>query len=193
MDDDCTPSTVCWCCDAIFEKGIEHTLKTTIKYDNGYLSVGIKATTCENEGCAYCSNPEETAPLFTSLGYSYGPDSMLQGFTVNKKALADYKDNTGNDVKYGLVAGSVNKLGEVISLFDESLNVINGAISVGFDDKEFDVFEMKVTGLKTEEYKSFEIYICAYVIENGRVVYLNNGTESQTATTISYNKIVANG
>ncbi len=188
LDDDCTASTLCWCCDTVLVKGIEHTLNTTIKYENGYLSVGIKAVTCENDGCTYCYNPEETAPLFINLGFSYGPDSMLQGFTVNKQALEAYKQNTGSEIKYGLVAGSAIKLGDSGVLFDESLNLKTGAVSVGFDDKKFDIFEMKVTGLVNDEYKDAQLYICAYVIENGVVTYINDGVESSVASSTSYNE-----
>lgn len=190
LDDDCTPSTLCWCCDTVLVKGIEHTLKTTIKYENGYLSAGIRAAFCENDGCEYCKNSEETAPLFVNLGFSYGPDSILQGFVVNRDALSAYTQINGDkSVKYGVIVGSVNRIGEKETLFDNELNVIDGAHNVSFDDKEFDMFVMKVTGLETDEYKSYELYLCAYVIEDGVVTYINNGTESKAISTISHNAL----
>ncbi|MBQ8840960.1 MAG: leucine-rich repeat protein [Clostridia bacterium] len=192
LDDDCTESTCCLVCDYVLVKGIEHTLKTTIKYENGYLSTGIRAAFCENDGCEYCKNSEETAPLFVNLGFSYGPDSVLQGFVVNRDALSDYTQINGNkSVKYGVIVGSVNRIGEKETLFDNELNVIDGAHNVSFDDKEFDMFVMKVTGLETDEYKSYELYLCAYVIEDGVVTYINNGTESKAISTISHNALTA--
>lgn len=188
LDDDCTASTLCWCCDTIFEKGIEHSLVAKITYAKGYLNDGEKTVKCVNEGCQYCKFPEITAPLFKCIGYSYFGDSILQGFAVNHKAMEDYRlNNAIGEIEYGVLAGSVKKVGTTI--FDKELNPVNGVIRVKYSGTSYDIFEMKIIGI-SDEYKTAELYLCAYAIIDGEVVYFNNGIESNEATAYTYNDIV---
>ena len=191
LDDDCTASTVCMCCDMILAKGLEHNLNVTITYENGYLADGVKGSKCTNDGCLYCAEDITVKPLFVSRGYSTNGDSILQSFGVNLDALNEYKTTAGiTNIEYGVLAGSVNKLGEVETVFDKYNNLISGVASVNYSDKKYDLFEMKIMGIK-DEYKSYALYLCAYVIVDGKVTYLTNGAESDKISSSSYNEIVS--
>lgn len=186
LDDDCTASTLCWCCDTIFEKGKEHSLSVTISYENGYLKAGVKAVTCQNEGCEYCESPQSVSALFISKGFSFSSDSMLQGFSVNTDALEEYKLNIGDtNLEYGLLAASYEKVGD--TLYNES-GFVSGVASVNFYGKGYDIFEMKIKGI-SDAYKEKPIYLCAYIIVNGKITYINSGSESENAAYASYNEL----
>lgn len=186
LDDDCTASTLCWCCDTIFEKGKEHSLSVTISYANGYLKTGVKAVTCQNEGCEYCESPQSVSALFVCKGFSFSGDSMLQGFAVNTNALEEYKLNIGDtNLEYGLLAASYEKVGD--TLYNES-GFVAGVASVSFYGKGYDIFEMKIKGI-ADAYKTKSIYLCAYIIVNGKITYINAGSESENATSASYNEL----
>lgn len=188
LDDDCTASTLCWCCDTIFEKGLEHSLKVTISYEKGYLNAGVKAVTCQNDGCDYCQSPETVSAIFVCKGFSFSSDSVLQGFAVNRNALKEYKLNIGAaDIEYGLLAASYEKVGD--TLYNEE-GFVTGVANVNFSGKEYDIFEMKINGI-SEAYKAKPIYLCAYVIVNGKITYINAGNESENASYASYNDIKA--
>ena len=78
---------------------------------------------------------------------------------------------------------------ESTTIFDKELNPVNGVIRVKYSGTSYDIFEMKIIGI-SDEYKTAELYLCAYAIIDGEVVYFNNGIESNEATAYTYNDIV---
>ncbi|MBQ7907584.1 MAG: hypothetical protein IJ309_06375, partial [Clostridia bacterium] len=91
---------------------------------------------------------------------------------------------------YGLAVGSALKLGATNTLFDGTA-LKDGAFSVSFDDKrQYTIFEMQVTGL-TSAYHDTELFVCAYVIDNGVVTYISNGENTSTVDPVTYSQIVA--
>ncbi|MBQ7906521.1 MAG: leucine-rich repeat protein [Clostridia bacterium] len=164
------------------------TILVKIEYTD-FTKTGVKTHYCENEGCTYSS--EETVPaIFVNNGYSYSGTAILQGFAVNSDALIAYEEANNTTVQYGLVVGSVAKLGATNTLFDGT-TLKAGAFSVSFDDKRnYSVFEMQVTGL-TADYQDTQLYVCAYVIDNGTVTYISNGANTSTVDPVTYKEIVA--
>ncbi|MBQ7906403.1 MAG: leucine-rich repeat protein [Clostridia bacterium] len=165
----------------------------TIKYENGYLEIGYvyhKCTACDVESFTVEGSSEYQCPaLFVNYGYAYNADSVLQGYAVNRDALSAYQTYAGKIVNYGLLAASSSRVGAVDKLFDENGQIIDGVAHVSYNDREqYDLFEMKISGL-SDEYKDLGLYVCAYVIVDGNVTYLNNGVEAETTKTISYNEL----
>ncbi|MBQ7907539.1 MAG: leucine-rich repeat domain-containing protein [Clostridia bacterium] len=169
----------------------------SIKYTDGYLKIGYKYYLCDREDCTVESftisdNAEYQVPaIFVNNGYSYSGTAILQGFAVNSDALVAYEEANQTTVQYGLVVGSVAKLGATNTLFDGT-TLKAGAFSVSFDDKRnYSIFEMQVTGL-TADYHNTELFVCAYVIDNGTVTYISNGANTSAVDPVTYNEVVAN-
>lgn len=147
--------------------------------------------------CTRCNQGQiiETLPaLFVNKGYAYSDDSMLQGFAVNRELLSKYEGYLGN-IKFGLVAaycgtgaGFDTTDGELITATGDKTNAKIAAVD--FTSRSYDLFEMKITGL-SESHKQTGFYINAYIIEGGKVYYIDNDQTTDTAVAKSHNEIVA--
>lgn len=147
--------------------------------------------------CTRCNQGQivETLPaLFVNKGYAYSGDSMLQGFAVNRELLSKYEGYLGN-IKFGLVAaycgtgaGFDTTDGELITATGDKTNAKIAAVD--FTSRPYDLFEMKITGL-TESHKQTSFYINAYIIEGGKVYYIDNDQTTDAAVAKSHNEIVA--
>ncbi|MBQ8839915.1 MAG: leucine-rich repeat domain-containing protein [Clostridia bacterium] len=157
--------------------------------------------------CTRCNNTETTDTkdaLFTNNGYSTdGKGTIIQGFVINKALVEFYEEWLGN-LNYGLVAGVysyvdgeetkyLHQTGELLTLTEGNVVANEKVASVSFDDKpDFEVFEMKVSGLKGD-LASTEVFCCAYVVYGGTIYYMNNDvvTEGNAGSAISIDKIPA--
>ena len=157
--------------------------------------------------CTRCNNTETIDTkdaLFTNNGYSTdGKGAIIQGFFINKALVEFYEEWLGN-LNYGLVAGVysyvdgeetkyLHQEGELLTLTEGNVVANEKVASVSFDDKpDFEVFEMKVSGLKGD-LASTEVFCCAYVVYGGTIYYMNNDvvTEGNAGTAISIDKIPA--
>ena len=150
----------------------EHTTEWTVigAYLTGYTATNT---------CIYCENDinsEIIDPLFTSKGYSCtvfdGVISIVQGFDINREAIARYEELADKQVSYGVVATSVNKVA------DGNIDVVNnvdGVTAIDFttaDKKEFTRFEIKVADI-AEYNQNTGLYACAYVIEDGVASFIS--------------------
>ena len=166
----------CGICSNCGEKDIfdnpEHTTEWTVigAYLTGYTATNT---------CIYCENDinsEIIDPLFTSKGYSCtvfdGVISIVQGFDINREAIARYEELADKQVSYGVVATSVNKVA------DGNIDVVNnvdGVTAIDFtsaEKKEFTRFEIKVADI-AEANQDTGLYACAYVIEDGAVSFIS--------------------
>jgi hypothetical protein len=188
---------VCGVCnDTIINHFASAPLDVTIEYAD-YTMVGVKVSVCQNKGCIY-SVEEEAPALFGCLGYSvqnYGTGGISIGFTVNNKAMAEYKEITGADVKYGVFAASFNKLGDG-DIFENGVANQN-AVCAEIKAVEFSVFEIKITGF-TDAQKDALLALGAYVsvTKDGTTEYSymqddTKGNKKGNYYIVSYNDIVA--
>ena len=166
----------------------EHTTEWTVigAYLTGYTATNT---------CIYCENDinsEIIDPLFTSKGYSCtvfdGVISIVQGFDINREAIARYEELADKQVSYGVVATSVNKVA------DGNIDVVNkvdGVTAIDFtaaDKAEFTRFEIKVADI-ADANQNTGLYACAYVIEDGAVSFISENActaqaVAKTAATI---------
>ena len=145
--------------------------------------------------CIYCETDitsEDIEALFISKGYSCtvfeGAISIVQGFDINREAIARYEELTGKEVSYGVVASSVNK---VVDGNIDVVNNVDGVTAIDFttaDKAEFTRFEIKVADI-AEANQNTGLYACAYVIEDGAVSFISENActaqaVAKTAATI---------
>ena len=78
--------------------------------------------------------------------------------------------------------------GELITATGDKTNAKIAAVD--FTSRSYDLFEMKIAGL-TESHKQTSFYINAYIIEGGKVYYIDNDQTTDTAVAKSHNEIVA--
>ena len=128
------------------------------------------------------------APLFVDRGFAYGASSMLQGVAVDRELLDEYgKYFTG--IKYGLVAAAKSAQASA-SIIDTNGVGVNGYVAaVDYTERDYDLFEMNLCGI-SESYKATEFYFGAYVIADGQVYYIHNGTTNNEAQAIAYDDVV---
>ena len=153
---------------------------TGVHYDN-YFEMG-KCT----GACKYCgTETAETNPSLpaftTSKGFSTFNDngvySVTQGFTINKDVAAYF----GEDFDYGILA-TVNAGATEIAPKLEDQNVVFASLC----GSGFVATSIKLTNITDLEQK---VVYCMYVKLGDNLVYLNNGTTSDTTAGLSYNDV----
>ena len=167
---------VCTICNLTSVKHIDTKAeKATVSYKNGFLSTGIKHTVCSNEDCNY-DVTEEAQAIFETNGYSIPEDGRGQiaiCFAVNKEALNDYESIMSEKLTYGAFAIAYNNIGDGEILDNDK------AIKTEIN-RDFKSFEMKITGIKTEEQMNAKISFGAYTVDkNGKISYLQPSSLSE--------------
>ena len=172
-----------------------HNIAKQVEYSS-YAEKGLCIIDCTNEGCAYAIT-EEIPALFSCLGYSAPEDGRGEiaiGYTVNNKAIEEYKGITGKTVKYGVFAGLQSKLGDN-DIFAEDGKAAENVINAEIARYEVVAFELKISGF-TDEYKDTKLAMGAYVAvtegETTQYSYIQHGTpnENEKYCFVSYNDIV---
>ena len=191
IDDDCTSSNLCFVCDFIFTKGLEHEIGTTYEYANGYTNKGLKVV-----GCIRCLKGEEIvlAPLFESYGYSKDEKGVgiVNKVKVNKEAILAYEaflsEQKGETVviNYGILAAI--SAGEDSAPLMQDGTVAEGykAVVANMTNTEYTILSVKICGITDVTTK---LNCNVYVIIDNQVKYINHETTDEYATSISYNQL----
>ncbi len=184
---------ICFCGEEMGEFELEgtslghsHTVYIGIVYEN-YFANGYYGTQCER--CDDVKGEGVVAPIFEWVGYSCteaaigGSYSITQGYNVDRDALDAYVAQQGEGFSFGVVA-AVNKTdGEVAP-------DLNTEYAFEFKNLIHDAFDIKVTGL-TSGNLTTNIVLCAYVVDNGKAFYLDNGVTVDKLTGFSYEDVLA--
>ncbi len=181
------------------EEALSHVIAESLKYENGFVAAGVYVYECTNEGCSACDVSYEVGAIFTCRGYTkteVGALAIMQSFAINREALAKYNLLNENDiVGYGLVAGSVTRLGDNAEIFENgAVSESTKALTAGFESKEYDIMEIKITGLggaTGTEHTAVELYCCGYFItadKESTYITVNEGNKS-CATAVLENSI----
>ena len=142
---------------------------------NGYFNDILFGSVCTNDGCSFSGIDEsKTIPaMFEYKGYSCsefadknGCFAMTQGYKINKASVELYKEATKGDFIFGVLATG----NSASTAFVPDLTASN-VIVHEFKNLEHEHFEIKVTGLTTD-YFAKRIVFCAYVIDNGKTLFL---------------------
>ncbi|MBE6663192.1 MAG: hypothetical protein E7602_01675 [Ruminococcaceae bacterium] len=197
LDDDCTASNFCYCCDFMFSKGIEHVLNDAkLLYLNGYTKAGVKRVTCANDGCMLIDDVEIPS-LFVTKGYS--KDTTSNGihfdFSVNNDAIATYEaylQQIGDSVStaYGVVVAIADIDDDETNdkLFDSDGALKSGVLEIKFGEKDFTNIKIKLTGIGENNYDT-ALHISGYFVLNGEVTYINDAGTSEYAQKVTYNSL----
>lgn len=197
LDDDCTASTLCYCCDFVLSKGIEHVLNDAkLLYLNGYAKAGVKRVTCANDGCMLIDDVEIPS-LFVTKGYS--KDTTSNGihfdFSVNNDAIATYEaylQQIGDSVStaYGVVVAIADIDDDETNdkLFDSDGALKSGVLEIKFGEKDFTNIKIKLTGIGENNYDT-ALHISGYFALNGEVTYINDAGTSEYAQKVTYNSL----
>ena len=157
----------------------------------GYFGDITVSEACKN--CGKVERSEAISPMFVSIGYSActfaDGYSMTQGYKVDKKAIESYKAYFPN-LEFGVLA-TVNKQtnGEEQTVIAPTLDS-EDVYSSNLSNLNHDYFDIKVVGIK-EANKDALVVFCAYVLDDGELLYLDNGALCNEIMGISYNGVVA--
>ena len=174
-------------CEAFYEG--EHINAITYGFDgeDKYTS-----NFCMFDGCTRCVNKTTTSygKLFTDKGYAKQNNGSLftYGIVFNTSTISLYEEKMGATFDYGFVVAN----GELsANLVASDGTVVDGAIALDLSKAKdnFTVYNLKLTGIKDTQ-KDLAVYACAYIIDNGTVIYVGDGVSS-SAKTITYNSIKA--
>ena len=196
-DFNCETALACEVCLKTLKEALIHDIKTTVLYEKGYTAEGLKTVACQNEGCSHSEGEEKTNALFKCLGYSApenGTGGIAIGFTVNNEAITEYEEVTGKTLKYGVFAVLKDRLGNN-DVFSEDGTVSDGVINADLSNRQFSVFELKITGFTDDDKKNIKLAMGAYVaVKDGETTeysILQSGAplENEKYCFVSYNDI----
>lgn len=190
-DFDCTTEHVCSVCLETVIEALSHDLLTSLIYE-GYDKEGTKTVICKNEGCNH-EIIEESPALFINQGYStkeYADGGFSISFVVNRSAISQYTEITGNSIEYGVFAVAGAKIGTSEAVNADGTTA-NGVARVDFTNKGYNLVAIRIVGFTTDEHKNAQLALGAYVIENeNKVSYLQVGTPETGA---KYSFVTFNG
>lgn len=174
-------------CEAFYEgkhiNAITYGFDGEDKYDSNF---------CMFDGCTRCVNKKATSygKLFTDKGYAKQNNGSLftYGIVFNTSTISLYEEKMGATFDYGFVVAN----GELsANLVASDGTAVDGAIALDLSKAKdnFTVYNLKLTGIKDTQ-KDLAVYACAYIIDNGTVIYVGDGVSS-SAKAITYNSIEA--
>ena len=162
-----------------------------------YFEDVLFGSACKNKDCTYAGidTSRTIGAMFVDCGYSVtevpigGIYSMSQFYGIDRNNIELYKAATNKSFEYGIV----------VSVSDDPLSEKNAElVSKGqtFITPEkyivHDFFAVKVTGFK-EETLGKALTFCAYVIDDGKIFYLDDGKTVEKVVMKSYSDIKVNG
>ena len=161
---------------------------TELRYD--FSGEDYITSYCSYAGCTRCPKAVETKvvdALFTSRGYSTFEDSFMYDIQINAKAIEEYKAFVGKDkevkINYGLVVSGDKSL---TKLLDNEGKEVDNVIKMSFDSTNYSKLQIKFNNITDT---SIAIHACAYVIVDGQVSYIGNGTTADVSTAVSFEDV----
>lgn len=171
-----------------------------IEYGSFFAS-GAMSKSCKD--CDKSLTGASLDPIFNSLGYSctkVGAPSIVFGIRIDYQALEFYNSNVSDEFKiseYGLLAANKELVGDCA--FDGTV-AKRGTINANLmaHTTKNTIADIKITGLQGENngvsfnHTDKELYLTAYVIVNGQVLYLDGNAQSATlSNTVTFNGLLA--
>ena len=173
--------------------GHDHTIYVGLVYQS-YLEEGVYSYKCVR--CEDLNGDEKAPALFACKGYSASKtgDGISLGFDINKGAIANYTEKTGNTIKYGIFAGIETYLG-TNDIFAEDIS--EKVITAEIARTDFAGFDVKLVGFTTDIQKNTALAMGAYVAvtdgEKTTYSYMQLGTPDDGAKYFfaSFNDLIA--
>ena len=183
-------------CDAFYDGHLEGSEQTGDWTGDKFLS-NYQITCPCGRNCGVVTVIKDLKPLFTTKGYSTSGSAMMQSFAINKALWESEYSVLFPELKYGMVAaykgandsGFDTTSGKIVNA--DCTGVNTKVAIVDMTERDYDVFEIKISGVGAEDYKATTFFLCAYVVLDGTVYYIDNGTTGESATGASYNDVEA--
>ena len=178
------------------EKGAE---KLSVVYEN-YLANGVL-----NVKCARCDDRDTTSvdPIikhFTGISTKISTDALTFGYILDYDAIDELESVNKIEIEFGFVVAAKVMLGENAPLTQDGEKASDKVIKAKITDNE-----VKYTGatfilrgawdgavdldgdnVNETDVKNIEFYMAGYMILGGSVIYINEGTTSTKADTVTY-------
>ena len=175
-----------------------HTGEVSIAYPNGYDTNGEKKT-CSLAICGG-SKSIEIKPIFTSLGYSVGPDgySLKAGFTINIDAVKEYKELYPS-FTFGAVIVNANTVSSKDAFFVNGvINPSAKGLMVCVEDLQYSILNVDISNFSASIADSLELVVGLYTNDGeGNMTvaqYINteNYPTAKTYSDMSLNAVTLN-
>ena len=188
---------VCAVCGKTFcPGGLNHNMKDTVIYENGFLKSGKITSKCQNKDCTYEVVESELEPIFIFKGYSAKIDGskVTVGYLINKSCLDTYEQINEKTLNFGVVASIANEtVSSPISVNNGELTSVNNAVVAPINNA-YTGFDFILNGFTSEHYTT-PIIMCAYVFDGIQLTYIccdENGNQGQyeNAYAITFEKLL---
>ena len=203
-DFDCTTALLCGVCNCvIYEAENSHNIVESLTYEN-YCANGIYICDCINQGCTVKDERDESyGALFQMLGYSV-PEvatsnvnvGMIQGFLINREAVALYEKINNASLSYGIVVAVehiLNGENPIVLKDGKAEKLLESVILYDVTSTQNNAFDVKITGINKDgtcpEQLDAKIVYCAYVSDGKAVRYIDDGNTYENAIAKSYNDV----
>ena len=151
----------------------------------GDITASAKCTTCKETAT------EVIPKIFITLGYSSSSNGVLQGYGVNREALARYEELSGERVKFGGVVALRDTIGDKNPL-DENANPISQYVkSYDFTDTDVSVIDVSIKNIPDSVKASAKLLCALYVNVGGRNTYIDNCAEKTYCGAKTFDEIEA--
>lgn len=170
-----------------------------IKY-NSFFSDGTMSNSCND--CGKANVGTHLDPIFNNLGYScssVGTPAIVFGIRINYAAFDFYNSNVAEEFKiseYGLLTANKELVGDSAFNGTEAKAGTIHANLMKHTTKNA-IANIKITGLKGEneggsfDYTDKELYLTAYIVVGGEVVYLDGEAQSNTLSkAVTFNSLI---
>lgn len=155
-----------------------------------YLSPISATNTCSV--CGTVLGTKTIEPMFVTTGYSYNETNggIIQQFAVNKSAVSEFKKITGKTVQYGAIIASMDAVGNDNPIDENGASIKDGVYATNLTNKDLVVFEVMINGIPEDARASAALVCGAYVIIDGKISYIDNGTKEEKVVANTYTQVV---
>jgi hypothetical protein len=169
-----------------------HTPESVTVVYGKYTENGIKTVVCNEKGCLG-NGTFDVAPIFVTKGYSIKADGygITTDYEVNSEALnayMTYLEANGKAFEFGIFIGNSTTFGETFikadGTVDNSYAFTQKVKADGFSKIKCTVADF------TEEEAALTLVMGLYVIDDGKVSYIQHKGQSEYAGTVKKGETV---
>lgn len=162
-----------------------------IRYLDGYTKDGYYVKECVKCKEVLTESATTCAPLVKSLGFSVceysDGGSMSVKYVLNASILKEFSKSLGSDFEYGTIFAVREVLGDDTPLNDDG-SAKDGVIKINTTSNNYASLSTKITGLNDKQ-KSFSFIMCTYIIENGKISYIQDNEIVKNPSGVSYKEV----
>lgn len=161
-----------------------HTPTITITYNGKYTGTGVRTVSCSCEN----AGKHEVAPLFVTFGYAIKNDGygITNDYKINEAALEEYLEYLEANEKsfeFGIFIGNSTTFGETFIKADGTVDN-DYSFSQKVNSDGFTKIKCTVADFTADE-ASLTLVMGLYVIEDGKVSYIQHKGQDEYAGTVT--------